>query len=143
MFQTTCVIETVLSDFHLMTVAVMEKTFKKMRARVINCRSCRDFSNEIFRVSLIKDLSNEIFANNNNRLEKLCKTTMDTLNSFAPIKKKYVRGNQMLFVTKNLPKEITTKSRLRNKYLKRKTKENRLLCTQQRNKCVSLSEKVK
>ena len=52
---------------------------------------------------------------------------MDTLNAFAPIKKKYVRGNQMPFMTKNLSKETMTRSRLRNKYSKHKTQENRLL----------------
>ena len=43
MFQSTCVIETGLSDFHLMTVTVMRKTFKKIRSRVINYRSYKDF----------------------------------------------------------------------------------------------------
>ena len=143
MFQSTCVLETGLSDFHLMTVIVKGKTFKKMRPRVINYRSYRDFSNETFRVSLINNLSNEVFVNNDDGLQKFCKTTMDTLNSFAPIKKKYARGNQMPFMTKNLSKEIMTRSRLRNKYLKHKTEENRLLYTQQRNKCVSLLRKTK
>ena len=57
---------------------------------------------------------------------------MDTLNSFAPIKKKYAGGNQMPFMTKNLSKEKMTRSRLRNEYLKQKTEENRLLYTQLR-----------
>ena len=48
---------------------------------------------------------------------------MDTLNSFAPIKKKYTRGNQMPFMSKNLSKEIKTRERLRNKYLKHKTEK--------------------
>ena len=43
---------------------------------------------------------------------------MDTLNWFPLIKKKYAPGNQMPFMTKNLSKEIMTRSRLRNKYLK-------------------------
>ena len=68
---------------------------------------------------------------------------MDTLNSFAPIKKKYAQGNQMPFITKNVSKEKMTRSRLRNKHLKHKTEENRLLYTQQRNKCVSLLRKTK
>ena len=72
-----------------------------------------------------------MFVNNDDGLQKLCKTTMDTLNSFA--RGKYVRGNQMLFMTKSLSKEIMTKSRLRNKYLNHKMEENRLLYTQQRN----------
>ena len=54
---------------------------------------------------------------------------MDNLISFAPMKKKYARGNQMPFMTKSLSKEIMTRSTLRNKYLKHKTEENRLLYT--------------
>ena len=44
----------------------------KMRPRVINYRSHRDFSNETFRVSLINNLSNEVFVNNDDGLEKFC-----------------------------------------------------------------------
>ena len=101
MFQSTCVIETGLSDSHLMTVTVIRKTFKKMclKARktfllkVINYRSHRDLSNETFRVSLINNLSNEVFVNNDDELENFCKISMDTFNLFVPIKKKYARGN--------------------------------------------------
>ena len=143
MFQSTCVIETGLSDFHLMTLTVMRKTFKKLSPRIISYRSYKNFSNETFRESLINNLSNEVFSNNDNGLEKFCKTTMDTLNLFAPMTKKYARGNQMSFMTKDLSKEIMIRSRLRNKYLNDKSEENRLLYTQQRNKCVSLLRKTK
>ena len=47
--------------------------------------------------------------------------------SFASIKKKYARGNQMPFMSKTLFKETMTRLILRNKYLKHKTEENRLL----------------
>ena len=113
-FQSTCVIETGLSDFHLMTVTVMRKTFKKVRPRIINYRSFKHFSNENFRISLEKKLSWEVYVNNNDRLERLCKITMDNLNKVAPIKRKYARGNQMPFMTKELSKEIMARSRLRN-----------------------------
>ena len=73
MFQSTCVLETGLSDFHLMTVTVMRKTFKKMRPRVINYRSYRDFSNETFRISLMNNLSNEVFIKNDDGLQKFSK----------------------------------------------------------------------
>ena len=72
-----------------MTVTVTKKTFKKILPGVINYRSYRDFSNKTFRVSLINNLPYEAFANNDDGLEKFCKTTIDTLNSFAPVKKKY------------------------------------------------------
>ena len=35
-FQSTCVLETRLSDFHLMTLTVMRKSFKKLQPRIIN-----------------------------------------------------------------------------------------------------------
>ena len=143
MFQSTCVIETGLSDFHLMTVTVMRKTLKKVRPRIINYRSFKHFSNEAFRISLEKKLSREVYVNNNDGLERFCKITMDTLNKVAPIKRKYTRGNQMPFMTKELSKEIMARSRLRNKYLTDKTVENRLLYTQQRNKCVALLRNTK
>ena len=65
------------------------------------------------------------------------------LNNIAPIKKKYARGNQMPFMTKELSKEIMLRSRLRNKFLIDKTDENHFLYTQQRNKCVALLRKTK
>ena len=76
------VIETGLSDcqWRLGKISII-------RPRVINWRSYRDFSNETFRVSLINNLPNEVFVNNDDGLETFYKTTMDTLNSFTPIKK--------------------------------------------------------
>ena len=49
----------------------------------------------------------------------------------------------MLFMTRNVSKEVMTRSRLRNKYIKHETEENRFLYTQKRNKCASLLRKTK
>ena len=119
-------------------MTIVRKAFKKIGPRVINHRSFRDVANETYIASLIINLRNEVFVSNDDGLEKFCKTFMDTLKSFGPIKKKYARGNQIHSMTKNLSKEIMTRSRLRNKFLEQKMEENRLLYTQQRNKCVSL-----
>ena len=78
-------------------------------------------STETFRISLIKNLSIEAFVNNDDGLEKFWKTTMDTLKSFVPIKKKHARDDQMSSMTKSMSKENLTRSKLRNKYLKHKT----------------------
>ena len=85
-FQSTCVIETELSDFHLMTLNIMKKTFKKQRTRIINYRSSKHFSQEEFRKSLIDNLSSQIYVNNDDGFNRFCKISIDTLNSFAPIK---------------------------------------------------------
>ena len=45
-FQSTCVVETGLPDFHLMTLTVMFKSFKKYELKIINYRSYKNFSNE-------------------------------------------------------------------------------------------------
>ena len=75
-----------------MTVTIMRKTFNKISPRVINCRSYRDFSNETLTVSLINNFQIEVFVNIDDVSEKFCKATIDTLNSFAPIKKKNASG---------------------------------------------------
>ena len=52
-----------------------------------------------------------------------------------------VRGNQVPFVNREFRKASYTRSRLRNKYWKNPTLENKLRYKEQRNKCVSLRKK--
>ena len=49
----------------------------------------------------------------------------------------------MPFFTKEISKEIMTRSRLRNKYVKTEMKKNRAIYVKQRNYCVSLLRKSK
>ena len=44
-FQSTCVVETGLSDFHMMTLTVMRKSFKKYQPKTISYWSYTIFSN--------------------------------------------------------------------------------------------------
>ena len=88
-------------------------------------------------------MSNEKLVINDDVLKRFCKQSVNVLNKHAPRKKKYARGNQMSFFTKELSKEIMTRSRLRNKYLKNRNEENRAIYVKQRNYCVSLLPKSK
>ena len=142
-FQSTCVIETGLSDFHLMTLTVMKKNFRKFHPRLINYRSYKNFSNETFRECLLKKLSKEVFENNNEGLLRFCDINLQVLNQHAPQKIKYIRGNQITFKTKQLSKEIMKRSRLRNNFLRNRTEENKILYNRQSNYCVSLLRKCK
>ena len=92
-FQTISVIETGLSDFHLMTLTVMRKSFKKLKPRVINYRSYKHFSNEVFRGSLLEKLSQQAFVNNDYWSEKFCNITLKTLDKYAAWKANHARGN--------------------------------------------------
>ena len=130
-FQTTCVIETGLSDFHLMTLTVMRKSFiNKMKPRVINYRPHKYFSNEVFKESLLEKLSQQAFGNNDHGSERFYKTTLKTLDKYAPRKAIHARGNQVHIITKVLSKNIMKRLRVRNKYLKNRAEENRktILC---------------
>ena len=134
-FQSTCVIETGLSDFHLMTLTVMKKSFRKFHPRLINYRSYKNFSNEAFRECLLEKLSKEIFENNDEGLQRFCDINLQVLNQHA---------SQSMFdviMTKQLSKEIMKRLRLRNNFLRNRTEENKILYNRQRNYCVSLLRK--
>ena len=55
-FKNTYVIETGLSDFHKMVVAVMKMHFPKTKPQVISYRKYKDFHNETFLDSLKHEL---------------------------------------------------------------------------------------
>ena len=77
-----------------------------------------------------------LFLAINYALYKVC---IKTVNNFAPIERKYTRGNQIPFMTKELSKEIMTTTRLRNILLKNRTEGN----TKQKNKAGSLLRSAK
>ena len=105
-FQRTCVKETGLSHFHLMTLTVMKKSFKKFQPRIINYRSYKHFSNDTFRKDLIDKLSNEKFVINDDGLKRFCELSVNVWNKHAPRKKKYARGNLVPFFTKDFLKKL-------------------------------------
>ena len=68
---------------------------------------------------------------------------MEILNSYAPIKQKVVRGNNAPFMNKTLSQEFMHRSKLKNRYHKNPTEENRIAYKKHRNFCVSLLKKEK
>ena len=105
-FRTTCVIESGLSDFHLMALTVIRKSFKKLKPRVINYRSYKHFSNDVFRESLLGKLFQQTFVSNHYGFEKFCNITLKALDKYAPKIAKHTRGNQIAFMTKDLFKKL-------------------------------------
>ena len=142
-FQNFCVIETGLSDFHMMTVTVMKTTCEKLKPRIVNYRDYKNFSNDTFGQIFLEELSTENINTNCSGFEKILQICNDTLNIFAPCKKKYSRGNNMPFTNKSLKKAHMKRSRLKNIYVKNKTDTNRIPYIKQRNYCVSLLRETK
>ena len=65
------------------------------------------------------------------------------LNIHAPLKQKYVRGNDQPFMTKTMRKVIMLRTKLRNSNLRCPTEDNGRLFRVHRNYCVKLLKKTK
>ena len=140
-FQHSNTIESGLSDFHKLIVTVLKTSFRKMPARIIKYRNYKCYSQSNFNNELSYYLSGQDFINMSN--DDFVSLVMEVFNRHAPLKTKYIRANDSPFVTKELRKEHMKRSRLRNKFLRIRSEENRNVYKLQRNKCVCLLKKTK
>ena len=60
---------------------------------------------------------------------------LNVVNRHATLEKKTLRGNEDPFLTRELRKEIYTRSKLKNKCNSNLTEENKAIYKKQRNKC--------
>ena len=97
-----------------MVVTVMKTNFRKLEPKIINYRNYRYFSNDRFREKVTSELSKVVLENSDkgfNRFLDVCKQgrcpwCKEALNMYAPVKKKYIRGNNSPFINRILSKEI-------------------------------------
>ena len=75
--------------------------------------------------NLLHNLSLEIINTNSIGLEKFLQICIKTLDKMAPIKKKYVRGNNMPFFNKELSGSHKKRTQLRNRFLKKRSNQNK------------------
>ena len=139
-FQDSHTIETGLSDDHKMTVTVLKVFFQKQSPTIIKYKDYKNFNVYIFRnelhdkLSIIgEDITYELFE----------MIFIYLLDAHAPMKTKYIRANNAPFMNKVLSKAVMTRSRLRNKYLKCPSNDNKVNYKKQRNYCTSLFRKEK
>ena len=125
-FQTKCVIETGLSDFHRMTISVLKMHFWKFPPKVIIYRNFKKFDNERFMNYLLYTLNGERIDYSNKNPDKFFEICNTVLNTHAPKTKKYICGNKP-FMTKTFSKAIMQRTRFRNKFLKNGTNQNKLI----------------
>ena len=135
-FQNTLTIESGLSDFHKLIVTVLKVKHEKVPPKIIHYRDYKSFdSSKFFQKQQLKlsklDVSSLDFGS-----LKVC--FMELLNKIAPLKTKCMRANHSKFVTKEVSKTVMRRTKLRNKFLKKKTLESSAKYNKQRNICVSL-----
>ena len=140
-YQNSKAIETGLSDHHKMTVSVLKTFFLKKEPTQITYRSYKKFVAADFRNDLANSLQNH--EGEKMTYEKFHEIFMHILNSHAPSKLRFVRGNEQPFMNKVLSKAFMHRSKLKNLYNKNSTEINKTNYKKQRNFCVSLLAKEK
>ena len=139
----TSVIETGLSDFHKMIVAVMKIHFSKMKPRVVRYRKYKTFNNDAFVDTLRQELTKQKKVLDEKGLDSFSEICTDVLDKHIPQRKRYIRSNHKPFINKEISEAIMTGTRLRNRFLNNRSNRNRDLFRKQRKLCVSLLRKSK
>ena len=128
-----------MSDFHKMTVTVMKTFFEKLQPREVNYRDYKYFENNRFRTDLLSQSGKANIEEKENGINSLLNACKRTLDIDAPRKQKYARANHMSFMNNALSKEIMTRTRLRNKFLKERSEENKQKYSTQQNNAITVS----
>ena len=115
-FQKTHLVETGLSDYHKMITSFFKACSSKLKTKVIYYRSYKKFNESDFLCSL-KKINFDFFKNDPNQNNNLLTDKFFVIaNKHAPLKKKFVKGNNTTVRNREFQKEIYVRSRLRNKY---------------------------
>ena len=138
-FENSTVIETGLSDCHKMTITVMKKYFKKREPITITYRDYKNFDGDKFR----SDLKTKIIEADCITVDIFIGILNNLLDIHAPRKQKTIRGNSAPFMNKTLSKAFMTRARLRNKYNKTRSDDDRIAYTKFKNYCTSILAKEK
>ena len=134
-FQNTTTVATGLSDFHKMIVTVCKTSFPKSKPKEIVYRNYMKFDIDAFQGELKLKLQSI------DNYESFESVFLSVLNKHAPLKKKFVRGNQAPYMTKQLRKAIMRRSELESKYLKNRAIDNKTKLKKQKNFCSKLYKK--
>ena len=125
--QKTKVTETVLGDFHKLMSTILGSHFSLLKPNTIYYRNHKKINEQKF----LEDVKNTNFCFNsddpNDNYELITDLFSKIVNKHAPLKKKFLRGNQAPFINKELRKAIYDRSRLRNRFCKTPTEENEKL----------------
>ena len=119
-FQNTSTLGIGVSDFHNLIVTVFKVAKPKNQPKILHYRNFKKFDDELFE----RDLRSQLVDKNIINYKVFEDSFIQTLNKYAPIKQKIVRGNHKPFMSKMLRKAIMKRTMLESKFLKYKTTES-------------------
>ena len=132
----TC--ETGLSDYHLLIYTMLRTTFDKRPPKKIKYRNFSKFDNSLF----LSDLGQALDYNTND-YTVFNNVFSIILDKHAPLKTKFLRGNNQPHVTKELRKAIMKRSQLKTIANKTKSPTDMAGYKKQRNLVVKLNRQAK
>ena len=109
-------IETGLSDFHKMVVAVMKMHFPKTKPQVISYRKYKDFHNKTFLDSLKHELNIQGQFLNKKGLDAFLTICTEIFDKYAPKKSDIYDLTINISLIIKISNAIMTRSRLRNRF---------------------------
>ena len=141
-FYKTTTIETGLSDHHRMVLTFL-RSHHSIKLKPINIvyRNTKNVNLDDFKSDISNLPLDELnrFQDSYTGFVTLFKSIVDR---HAPMKKKTVRGNNKPFMNLELGNAIKTKSRIRNKYNKWRSRENYIAWQNIKKKCKYLAKKA-
>ena len=141
-FLKTSVLETGLSDFHKLTLTVLNKSPPKRKARLFQYRNFSKLNADAFKNDL-KHKINILNKQNKVDFESFNKAIKSIVDQHLPLQKRYARNNEAPFMNRRLRKEIMLRSKKKNTFNNNPTTENWNQYRLQRNKCVKVLREVK
>ena len=141
-FQKTSVFETGPSNYRSLVATTMKATVPGLKSKHIKYRSYKKFVQENF-LSDVKHAKFECDGTNPDKsYDHPTNTFRNVVDKHAPIKTKFLRGNNALFMNPELKKAMYTRARLKRRLNKHPSKKNEVAFKKQRNHCVALRKKA-
>ena len=116
-FQQTTAICTGLSDCHKLVLMVIKTTVLRSQPKECTCRDYKQFDPSKFE----KELKNVLTKENIDSCTKFDEQYLKVLNIHAPLKRKLLRANHALYISKTLRRSIMRRSYLEKVYFKKRT----------------------
>ena len=94
----TATFETGLSDSHHLIYSMLKTTYEKLPPKVIKYRQWKHFDKDSFKLELSRSLQVNNYLNDSD-YKSFEKSFGDTLQKHAPLKTKFLRGNNQPYMT--------------------------------------------
>ena len=138
-FQNTGVFETGVSDHHSLIYTMLKSKFVKLPPKRYVYRSYKHFNQNYFSYELDYQLNNHTIQ----KYEDFDKVFTSVLDKFAPLKTKFLRGNNSPHMSKDLRKAIMTRSKLKSIAIRTQKSEDWASYKRQRNLVVNMNRLTK